>query len=198
MALPERVDSSNLPYADFLTNEKLKKMDTTRSNTCGLFWRGDNRCPQEIATAGGFHPKCLQDGMEWTMRSPDAIFDVDLHSFETKGSGLVSLTLDRDVAKGICKNLHGFDYYAYLVKAIGTLSPSCGTAKFEKEYCVPGGLDYENIVSYRQYYKKSPYITCSITNCSIFVSKKFISNYPELVEKVLDVNLQEDEVINKI
>ncbi|EKD69839.1 MAG: hypothetical protein ACD_46C00718G0001 [uncultured bacterium] len=76
-------------------------------------------------------------------------------------------------------------YTVYIVSAAGTLGPSekidvCN----ESEHSVPGGIDYQDIASYRECFFNTANpskITCE----SIFVANKFEKKHPHLVPPIL-------------
>ncbi len=185
--LKKDIDPKTLPYADVYTQAVLegvglerKAVGVKRFNDCRLLLRGDDRSPDEIFEAGGFHPQ-YTNPLSSPKKGKD-ILDVNQHRFFPEGSGLVSCTSSLGTA-GHFADTSG---YVYLVKATGAIGP-CALNR-ELEYSVPGGVDAEDIVAYRK--KGSKYSFCG---SSIFINKSFMNRYPDQVNDVIQAFLQKNE-----
>jgi hypothetical protein len=193
ITLKKNIDPASLPYADVYTQEKLQKIKAPRLNSCSLFWRGEDRPIGEILNVGGFQPNITtEDNPTYSEKT----LDVQAHRENTEGSGLVSFTSYKPMAQEFgrvyAQKSHQNEYYLYLAKTTGAIGPDKAAEDYvqmelEQEYSVPGGIDAEDIVSYRRCNVETG--SCS----SIFLANRFIHQYPHLVKTVLKENLAKNE-----
>jgi len=193
-----------LPYKDLLNNNlRLKEAGIYRDNWERVTIRGDNRTIEKIHEAGGFNPNWTNTEEQDGKRDP---LDVLRHRENSNGSGFVSTTVDPEeahyygqkfamFAQGdpfLIENKTSFKYNIYALNAIGAMKAT-STSQFlssrETETSVPGGIDKEDIIAYRecdcQVNQDSYYTQKRLTQCSaIFFNKHFKEKYPELVEPI--------------
>src|SRR3990167_6933342 len=202
--LTEDIEPQKLPYAEIYTPSKLNQIGAVRHNNCIIVARGDKRSPKEVIGMGGFHPQFTNP--ESKSKEGEEILDIASHRVTAQGSGVVSYTSDMNVAKDFGLNINQ-DGYVYLAKVTGAITDAARQLIAEKEYSVPGGTDAEDIVAFRKVDSAIPDIEDIDSNdsideiygpdfggTSIFISNDFIEKYPHVVDKIIDIYLQDNEV----
>lgn len=183
-------------------NQQLREYGITRDSHTRVVLRGDSRSIQEIKEVGGFHPNCTsRDYISDWSKKPQKPLDVAKHrsSSGTMRSGFVSTTVNQATAHlfgkpSLYNRKSNSTYTIYSLLATGAMTPAENLWFREKEYSVPGGIDYEDIIAYREcrFLDDSHFIKCS----DIFFNKKFAKKYPHLVDEVLHTQLLKDETIS--
>lgn len=143
---------SDLPYQQelIISNPDFEFM---RDRCSRIFLRGDDRNIEEIKESGGFHPNSTRENKS----SP---LDLYSHKFKSTGSGFVSFTTEPNVAHLFGNRFANYNknkkYTLYAAWAVGAVVTSSVKQVIEHElpnideYDVPGGIDKENIVAYRE------------------------------------------------
>jgi hypothetical protein len=196
-------NENELPYHNL---NSLKDVKIIKRETCDrVTLRGDNRSIEQIQEAGGFHPRWTISGEENKKHDP---FDIMEHRECSMGSGFVSTTIDPKEAHDYGRRFasHGdsnpvnkntvHKYTIYALNAIGAMTPTPPPSDNETEYSVPGGIDAEDIIAYRECTRL--FFSENTETCSdIFFNNKYKKRYPELVEPVINAMLIGNEKIKR-
>lgn len=190
---------SHLPYFGFDWWSNGASRGILREGCTRVTFRGDNRSISEIKEAGGFHPKCTLSSEEY----PKQPLDITAHR-NGLTSGFLSTTSVPRVAYGwgASHALLSNNYTVYALQTKGAITPSFESENpnisREMEYSIPGGVDYENIISYRkckvQFKRLEQFTTCS----NIFFNKKFMEKNPKLVNAIVQEQLFDEEICKPI
>ncbi|MBV8802481.1 MAG: hypothetical protein JO131_05885 [Gammaproteobacteria bacterium] len=88
--------------------------------------------------------------------------------------------------------------YVYMLKAAGAVNKgNSSTAQTEGEYTVPGGVDAEDIIAFRQLSKTSS--IPGFNGSSLYIRESFLKKYGEdYLQKILSVYLEKNEIATPI
>lgn len=146
------IPSDQLPYSEIYTETYLKEKGKQRNSIPALLLRGDTRALELIDSFSPQYTNPDSTPREGTTGGVPDSMDIEKHIVSAKGSGLVSFTHSLGTAKGFTYSDESDIGYIYLIKGRGEIVvPPSKNQVSESEHAIPGGVDKEDIIAYREY-----------------------------------------------
>lgn len=171
----KKIAKEKLPYHGFYTQMKDDFLPN-RQDEVTLLLRSDHVQPYTVLSNGGFQPHGVEnDSIDSFALDPQG------HAISSENSGMVSCTYSMDMIKNYDANCENF---VYMVKATGAFA-NTNPRKIECEYTVPGGIDAEDIVAFRQLRGSEGYSN-DFLGQPLYIRESFLRRYPELIHYILN------------
>lgn len=140
--------------------------------------------------------KILQEFMkvlkpiESKLRSPERVFDPIAHKVSTKytASGFVSFTDSLKTAKGFANDSGGSKGFIYVVRARGSVEEITKFGPKEREYLMPGGLDWTDVIGYRMFDMMEWKFVGAL-----YINEKFVETNQKAAKKMCNLLRNETE-----